>query len=99
VPGGRGSAACAPGWRGTARQRSPRPSADSQPSCVGVRFGQRRGGKKQGCGSGLDPDSVTLWIRIRIRIGNPDPDPWARKLRNFSGKNALFSYFSKTFYH
>jgi hypothetical protein len=25
----------------------------------------------QGCGSGLDPDSVTLWIRIRI--GNPDP--------------------------
>jgi hypothetical protein len=31
----------------------------------------------QGCGSGLDPDSVTLWIRIRI--GNPDPDPEARK--------------------
>jgi hypothetical protein len=27
----------------------------------------------QGCGSGLDPDLVTLWIRIRI--GNPDPDP------------------------
>jgi hypothetical protein len=41
----------------------------------------------------LDPDSVTLWIRIRI--GNPDPDPGARKLRNFSGKNALFSYFLK----
>jgi hypothetical protein len=37
-----------------------------------------------------DPDSETLWIRIRI--GNPDPDPDARKLRNFSGKNALFSY-------
>jgi hypothetical protein len=38
----------------------------------------------QGCrsGSGLDPDSVTLWIRIRI--GNPDPG--TRKLRNFSGK-------------
>jgi hypothetical protein len=42
-----------------------------------------------------DPD----WIRIqrllwiRISIGNPDPDPGARKLRNFSGKNALFSYF------
>jgi hypothetical protein len=24
--------------------------------------------KKQGCGSGLDPDSVNLWIRIH----NPD---------------------------
>jgi hypothetical protein len=22
---------------------------------------------------GLDPDSVTLWIRIRTGIGNPDP--------------------------
>jgi hypothetical protein len=48
----------------------------------------------QGCGSGfvsgLDPDSVTLWIRIRI--GNPDPEI---SLRNFSGKNALFSYFLK----
>jgi hypothetical protein len=56
---------------------------------------------KQGCGSGsgLDPDSETLWIRIRIRIGNPDPDPGARKLRNFSGKNALFSYLKKKFYH
>jgi hypothetical protein len=64
-------------------------------------------GFKQGCGSGsgsgLDPDpdwiriQKTLWIRIRIRIGNPDPDPdpGARKLRNFSGKNALFSYFCK----
>jgi hypothetical protein len=53
----------------------------------------------QGCGSGygLDPDSETLWIRIRI--GNPDPDPGARKLRNFSGKNALFSNFLKKFYH
>jgi hypothetical protein len=51
----------------------------------------------QGCGSGsgLDPDSVTLWIRIRI--GNPDPDPRARKLRNFSGKNALLVIFSKIF--
>jgi hypothetical protein len=50
---------------------------------------------EQGCGSGsgLDLDSETLWIRIRI--GNPDPDPGARKLRNFSGKNALFSYFKK----
>jgi hypothetical protein len=36
----------------------------------------------------LDPDAETLWIRIRI--GNPDPDPGARKLRNFSGKKALF---------
>jgi hypothetical protein len=45
--------------------------------------------KKQGCGSGLDPDSVTLWISI----GNPDPG--ARKLRNFSVKNAIFSYFLK----
>jgi hypothetical protein len=49
--------------------------------------------KDQGCGSGsgLDPDSETLWIRIRI--GNPDPG--ARELRNFSGKNALFIYFLK----
>jgi hypothetical protein len=36
---------------------------------------------------------VTLWIWICI--GNPDPDPGARKLRNFGGKNALFSYFKK----
>jgi hypothetical protein len=49
----------------------------------------------------VDPDPDPNWIRnqktlwIRIRIGNPDPDldPGARKLRNFSGKNALFSYF------
>jgi hypothetical protein len=47
----------------------------------------------------VDPD----WIRIqrlvwiRIRIGNPDPG--ARKLRNSSGKNALFSYFLQKFYH
>jgi hypothetical protein len=49
----------------------------------------------QGCGSGsgLDPDSETLWIQIRI--GNPDPG--AKKLRNFSGKNALFSYLKKKF--
>jgi hypothetical protein len=40
-----------------------------------------------------DPDSETLWIRIRI--GNPDPDKGARKLRIFSGKNALLSYFFK----
>jgi hypothetical protein len=30
-----------------------------------------------GSGSGLDPDSVTLWIRTRI--GNPDPG--ARKFQ------------------
>jgi hypothetical protein len=48
----------------------------------------------QGCGSGsgLDPDSVTLWIRISI--GNPDPVPRARILRNFS-KKMHFSYFFK----
>jgi hypothetical protein len=34
-------------------------------------------------GSGLDPDSATLWIRIG----------------NFSGKNALYGYFLKKFYH
>jgi hypothetical protein len=27
---------------------------------------------------------------------DPNPDPGARKLRNFSGKNALFSYLKKT---
>jgi hypothetical protein len=53
----------------------------------------------------VDPDLDPDWIRIqrlvwiRIRIGNPDPDPGARKLRNFSGKNALFSYFQTKFYH
>jgi hypothetical protein len=36
-----------------------------------------------------------LGIRILIRIGNPDPDPRERKLRNFSGKNALVSYLKK----
>jgi hypothetical protein len=43
-----------------------------------------------------------LWIRIRIGSGfRPfvDPDPGARKLRNFRGKNALFSYFFFKFYH
>jgi hypothetical protein len=52
---------------------------------------------RQGCGSGsgLDLDSETLWIQIRI--GNLDPDLEARKLRNFSGKNALFSYLKKIF--
>jgi hypothetical protein len=48
---------------------------------------------KQGCGSGLDPDSVTLWIRIRI--GNPVPG--ARKLRNFSGKMHFLVIFKKMF--
>jgi hypothetical protein len=42
-----------------------------------------------------DPDSVTLVDPDPI--GNPDPG--ARKLRNFSGNNALFSYFKKKFYH
>jgi hypothetical protein len=38
----------------------------------------------QGCGSsGLDPDSVTLWIRIRI--GNPDAGSVSRgkKIKKF----------------
>jgi hypothetical protein len=52
----------------------------------------------------VDPDPY--WesrsvLGIQIRIGNPDPDPdpGARKLRNFSGKNALFSYLKKKIYH
>jgi hypothetical protein len=32
---------------------------------------------------------------LGIRI--PDPDPGARKLRNFSGKNALIVIFNKNF--
>jgi hypothetical protein len=48
----------------------------------------------QGCGSGLDLDSATLWIWIRIPIGNPDPG--ARKLRNFSGKIHFLVIFKKT---
>jgi hypothetical protein len=48
-----------------------------------------------------DPDGIRIQrlVWIRIRIGNPDPDPGARKQRNFSVKNALFSYFKKKFYH
>jgi alpha-tubulin suppressor-like RCC1 family protein len=43
----------------------------------------------------VDPDSVTLWIR----------DPYwesgsrGKKIRKFQWKNALYSYFLKTFYH
>jgi hypothetical protein len=48
-----------------------------------------------GSGSGLDPDSVTLWIRICI--GNPDPG--ARKCRNFRGKMHFLIIFKKKFYH
>jgi hypothetical protein len=51
----------------------------------------------QGCGSvsGLDPDSMTLWIRIRSRVGIriPDPDPGARKWRKISTFLADFIYF------
>jgi hypothetical protein len=65
---------------------------------TGIEYLQYTGYQGCGPGSGLDPDSKTLWIRIRI--GNPDhPDPGARKLRNFSGKNALFGYFLKKLYH
>jgi hypothetical protein len=48
-----------------------------------------------GSGSGLDPVSVTLWIRIRI--GNPDAGSGSRgkKVKKFQWKNALFSYFFK----
>jgi hypothetical protein len=51
--------------------------------------------KTQGCGSGsgLAPDSATLWIEIRIRIGNPDPGSRGKKIKKFQWKNALFSYF------
>jgi hypothetical protein len=53
----------------------------------------------QGCGSGsgLALDSVTLWIRIHI--GNPDPGSGSRgkKIKEFQWKNALFSYFLKSF--
>jgi hypothetical protein len=44
----------------------------------------------QGCrsGSGLDPDSETLWIRIRIgNLGR------GKKFKKFQWKNALFSCF------
>jgi hypothetical protein len=45
-------------------------------------FGRRKNNItfKQGCrsGSGLDPDSMTLWILIR------NPDPWARKMKKKS---------------
>jgi hypothetical protein len=52
-----------------------------------------------------DPYPVPDWIRIPvpdwIRIPVPDwiriPDPWARTLRNFSGKYTKL--FFKKFYH
>jgi hypothetical protein len=54
-------------------------------------------GWNQGCGSwsGLDPDSMTLWIHICI--GNPDPGSGSRgkKIKKFQLKNALFSYLKK----
>jgi hypothetical protein len=50
-------------------------------------------GRGSGFVSGLDPDSVTLWIRIRI--GNPDPG--ARQIRNYSGK-CIFLVIKKKFY-
>jgi hypothetical protein len=46
-----------------------------------------------GSGSGLDPDSVTLWIRIRM--GNPDPGSSGKKIKKFQWKNGLFNYFLK----
>jgi hypothetical protein len=54
--------------------------------------------KIQGCGSGFDPDSVTLWIRIRI--GNPDPDPGPGKRRNIRGQmHFLIIFFQKILPH
>jgi hypothetical protein len=43
----------------------------------------------QGCesGSGLDPDSVNLWIRIRI--GNPDPGSGSRCKKIKKGMGTL----------
>jgi hypothetical protein len=58
-----------------------------------------------GVGGGIKPvkylvsDSLNVFLPglwIRIRIGNPDPG--ARKLRNFSGKNAVFSYLKKCYH-
>jgi hypothetical protein len=48
-----------------------------------------------GSGSGLDPDSVTLWIRIRI--GNTDPGSGSRgkKIKKFQWKNALLVILKK----
>jgi hypothetical protein len=52
----------------------------------------------QGCGSGLDPDSATLWIRIRFGSGFSDfvdPDPYwesgsgsrGKAIKKFQWKN------------
>jgi hypothetical protein len=49
----------------------------------------------QGCGSGLFPDSVTLWIRIRIGNSDPASGSRAKKIKKFQWKNALFSYLKK----
>jgi hypothetical protein len=50
----------------------------------------------QGCGSGLDPDSMTLWIRIRI--GNPDPGSGGQKIKKYQWKMQFLVVFFK-FYH
>jgi hypothetical protein len=51
----------------------------------------------QGCesGSGLDPDSVTLWIRIRT--GNPDPGSGGKKIKKFQWKMHQLHFEEKKF--
>jgi hypothetical protein len=38
----------------------------------------------------------SVFRNVYSRVVDPDPDPGTRKLRNFSGKNALYSYLKKT---
>jgi hypothetical protein len=52
-----------------------------------------------GSGSGLDPDSATLWIRIRDPDSQYGSGSRGKKIKKFHWKNALFSYFYQKFYH
>jgi hypothetical protein len=49
----------------------------------------------QGCGSGsgLDPDSATLWIQIRDPDSQYGSGSRGKKIKKFQWKNALCSYF------
>jgi hypothetical protein len=42
--------------------------AGSQQDITRLLDEKRQLASRQGCGSGLDPDSVTFWIRIRIQV-------------------------------
>jgi hypothetical protein len=58
--------------------------------CLNLTFKCLNQGWWSGSVSGLDPDSMTLWIRIRI--GNPDPGSGSRA-KNMKKNKYFFSWF------